>query len=131
MIKAISIDPFTCTVSEVEYDGSDFTQIYPLMSHPAHPVDTFTTARVDTLREGDALFVDDEGLFKSPPRWFQIAGGHQPFAGKGLIIGSDSDGESRSCKTSVDLVRMSVIFLERFGNGHGLIQAREPYEETK
>jgi hypothetical protein len=126
MIKAILIDPFECKVSAVEYDGGDYMQIYPLLSHPAHPVDTFTTARIDTLKGNDALFVDDEGLFKNPQRWFQMAGGYQPFAGKGLIIGSDDHGEAQSCETSLDLVRVSVIFLERFGDG--LIQARLPFD---
>jgi len=126
MIKAISIDPFTCTVSEVEYDAADYSNIYPLMSHPVHPVQTFTTARIDILKGQDALFVDDEGLLGNPVRFFQMAGGYQPFAGKGLIIGCDDEGESVSCVTSIDLVRMSVVFLEPFGNG--LIQTSRPYE---
>ena len=131
MIKAILIDPFECKVSEVEYDGDDYRAIYLLMSHPAHPVDRFTTARVEFLKGEDALFVDNQGLFKSSERFFQIAGGYQTFAGKGLIIGADDKGESQSRKTSVDLVRASVLFLERgFGNrlvqvlGHGGILFR-------
>jgi len=117
MIKAISIDPFTCTVSEVEYDAAEYSNIYPLLSHQLHPVECFTTAQVDTLKGLDALFVDDNGLLNGPIRFFQIAGGYQPFAGKGLIIGADEEGDSQSAETPIDLVRMSVMFLERVGTG--------------
>ena len=125
-VKAILIDPFACKVSEVEYDGDDYELMYPLLSHQLHPVHCFTTAQVDVLKDLDALFVDDEGLLGQPVRWFQMAGGYQPFAGKGLIIGANEDGDSASCVTSIDLVRMSVIFLERYSNGPGLVQVTKP-----
>jgi hypothetical protein len=32
-IKAILIDPFACTVSEVEHDASEISGIYDLISH--------------------------------------------------------------------------------------------------
>lgn len=127
MIKAISIDPFECKVTEVEYDADEYQNIYPLLSHPAHEVDTFTTARVDTLKANDALFVDDNGLLNGPVRWFRIVGGHQPLAGKGLIVGADNEGESQSCETPLTAVR--VIFMETVGNW--LIQVQHPYEMPK
>jgi len=126
MIKAISIDPFTCTVTEVEYDAADYSNIYPLLSHPVHPVECFTTARIDTLKGEDALFVDDNGLLNGPVRFFRLAGGYQPFAGKGLIIGADEEGESQSHETPIDLIRLSVMFLER--SADGLIQVTWPLQ---
>lgn len=129
MIKAILIDPFACEVKLVEYDGNDHRNIYPLLSHEVHKVDTFTTAQVDTLKGNDALFVDDNGLLNGPVRWFQIGGGHQPFAGKGLIVGADEDGESASCETSVDLVRMATVFAERDpASRRRLRMTTEPWE---
>jgi hypothetical protein len=126
-ISAILIDPFECKVSQVQFDGGDHEAMYPLMSHPVHPVDTFTTARVDILKANDALFVDDEGLFKSPVRWFQIAGGHQPFAGKGLIVGADLRGNGATAVTSINLVSAAVLFLERQESGR-LVQTMQPFE---
>jgi len=123
-VKAILIDPFACKVSEVEYDGDQYEQIYGLLSHPLHKVECFETAPTDTLKGMDALFVDENGLLGQPVRWFQMAGGYQPIAGKGMIIGGDDEGDSASCVTSIDLVRMAVIFLEQ--RGQGLVQTTEP-----
>lgn len=124
MIKAISIDPFACTVTEVEYDAENYQNIYPLLSHPIHPVECFTIAPTDILKGADALFVDDNGLLNGPVRFFALAGSPQPYAGKGLIVGTDDEGESQSCQTRAELIRMCVMFLERC-NG-GLIEVTWP-----
>jgi hypothetical protein len=38
---------------------------------------------------GDVLYVDEEGLFKSPHHWFRVEGAHQPFAGNGVVVGRE------------------------------------------
>ena len=113
IIKAIQIDPFELAVTEIEYDADDYTNIYPLLSHETMKVDTFAVAVCHKLAEGDAVFVDDEGLLKSCDRFFLID--NQPLAGKGLIIGSDNQGESQSVKT--ELKRLRVMFFARLGSG--------------
>lgn len=112
MITAILIDPFACTVSEVEYDGDDHHQIYPLISHETMKVDCFTCAYSPKLEEGDAVYVDDEGLFKKPERFFLLPGNPQPLAGKGLVVGADDEGESTSVKTKLETLQDGVFFLE-------------------
>jgi hypothetical protein len=113
IIKAILIDPFACTITEVEYDGDDYKQIYPLLSHESMKVNTFTCAYPSSLASHDAVYVDDEGLFKNPQRFFLIPSNGQPLAGKGLVIGADDEGESTSAETPLEALKRQVIFLER------------------
>jgi hypothetical protein len=127
-VKGILIDPFACTVTEVEHDADHYQGIYDLISHESMKVGTFTCAYSDLLKPGDAIFVDDDGLLKHCERFFQIAGHPQPLAGKGLVLGSDDEGDTVSCKTSLDIVRMSVVFAERVAAG--LLVTRTPWEKS-
>ena len=87
-MRSILIDPFTRTITEVEYTGN-YKQIYDLID-----CETYDVARIN--EHGDGIFVDDEGLFKEgEQRFFLYEDYHQPLAGKGLILGCDMDtGES-------------------------------------
>src|SRR5512143_3417531 len=106
-MKAILIDPFDETVTEVEHNG-DYRQIYTLLSHPEHKVDCFTVVQI---HQGDAIFVDDEGLLKNPKRFFVWKGYPQPLAGKGLILGTDDEGNSVDAVATVDEVKKRVSFV--------------------
>lgn len=101
-MKAILIDPTCNMVSEVSYSG-DYEEIYKLID-----CDTFTC--VD-LGEGETLYLDDEGLFKNETYLFQMKGAHQPFAGKGLILGTDEEGETIATKLSPLEISMKTEFL--------------------
>lgn len=128
-VKGILIDPFACTVTEVEHDADDYTGIYKLISHESMRVGTFTCAYPDLLKPGDAIFVDDDGLLKPCERFFNFAGYPQPLAGKGLVLGSDEDGDTQSAASSVDIVRISTEFLQRSGNA--LVVVSQPWEKSK
>ena len=91
-MRAILIDPFTETISEVEYVGP-YQQIYALLSHETMPVDTFTTVNLGDENQ-NAIFVDDNGLLNDPTHFFVWMDYAQPLAGKGLILGCDDEGES-------------------------------------
>jgi hypothetical protein len=108
IIKAILIDPFACTVTEVEHDAGNYREIYRLISHPAHHVDLFTTACTHLLPPGDAVFVDDEGLLKGATAHFTFGG--EPLAGKGLILGSDSMGETAAPRITLEQAKAMVEF---------------------
>jgi len=88
MTNAYLIDPVTRTVKEVTYNG-DYNQIYTLTD-----CDTFTCVMFN--EHSDTIFVDDEGLFKSDQQFFHVQGYPQPLAGKGLILGTNDEGESVS-----------------------------------
>lgn len=105
-MKAILIDPFNETVTEVEHNG-DYKHIYALLSHPDHPVDCFTVVRIEY---DDAIFVDDEGLLKDPKHFFVLEGYDQPLAGKGLVLGTNVVGESVSPVSTLEDVRKRVSF---------------------
>ena len=100
---AILIDPFTCSVTEVEWNG-DFHHIYKLID-----CDTYDLARIN--REGDGIFVDDEGLFKEQQAFFHHADYPSQLAGKGLILGCDDQGESVAPHTTLEEVRSKVSFV--------------------
>lgn len=85
-MRAILIDPFTRSITEVEYSG-DYHDIYKLID-----CDTFTIAPI--THRGDGIFVDDEGLFKPDQAFFKHDGYPQPLAGCGLIMGCDEEGET-------------------------------------
>ena len=43
---------------------------------------------------GDAIYIDDDGLFKPGLRSFMISGYPEPLFGRGLILGSNAKGNS-------------------------------------
>lgn len=101
--KTILIDPFTRTVSEVEYNGQ-YKHIYDLIQ-----CDTYDAARIN--QHGDAIFVDDEGLFKEEQAFFWHEDYPQPLAGRGLLLGCRAtDGETIAPTTTLEEVRSKVQF---------------------
>lgn len=102
-MKAILINPYDQTVTEVDYSG-DYKEIYTLIE-----ADCFDCARISRM---DGIFVDDEGLLHNPTHFFMHAEYPSPLAGKGLVVGCNEGGDSVDCKTTVEEVRAKV----RFGN---------------
>lgn len=124
LMRAVLIDPWAMTVEEGEHDASDFRNIYSTLTRqagteewPAHEVDCFATAyglTGEVLRPGDALFVDDSGLMKRGPlRAFYFDG--QPLVGRGLILGSDSQGETAPAVTPLADIIKAVQFGFTYG----------------
>lgn len=98
---ALLIDPFTRTITEVEYSGN-YQQIYDLID-----CQTYDCARIN--KHGDAIFVDDEGLISEKPQAFFLHKDYpQPLAGKGLVLGCDDEGESVAPHTTLDEVTAAV-----------------------
>lgn len=102
-MKAILIDPETQTITEVEYSGN-YKDIYKLTG-----CDCFTVVGIE---DGNGIFVDDEGLFNDPRYFFLYNGYDQPLAGKGLILGTNEEGDSVDCTLTVDYIREKVKFIE-------------------
>lgn len=68
------------------------------------------------LPNGDDLFVDEEGLLKSPEYFFMHEAGHQPFAGNGIIVGHDKEGETIAARsTLVDVIGKVDFMLAKRG----------------
>ena len=104
-MKAILIDAYNKKIKEVTLDVSkDMLDQY----HEHIKCDTMTVAHY--INNHDAILVDDEGLLKSPRHFFHYTDGHQPFAGNGLILGIDKQGETEECNISLKEVKENVSF---------------------
>lgn len=103
-MQAYLIDPFAQTVTEVDYSG-DIADIYKLTD-----CETFAVAQFDA--RGNGVFVDDEGLLNNKPKaFFQIWDYPQPLAGKGLVLGTDDEGESIAPTLTLAELRAKVRFM--------------------
>lgn len=107
VIKAVLIDPYKEEVTDVEYDASNYKNIYPLLR-----CDIFTMIK---LADEDDLFIDDEGLLKvnDETKFFMHDAYPQPLAGYGLIVGADEDtGDSVAVHHDAAYYRPRIRFLD-------------------
>lgn len=88
ILHGILIDPVVRECSVVEMDADNVLQ--SLYDHLGCDMVELCAHQSN----GDAIYVDEEGLFKEGLRSFQVFGAHQPFFGRGLILGHDSEGNS-------------------------------------
>lgn len=104
-MRAILIDPFTRTVSDVD-TGAGLDDLYDILK-----VELIT---VVNLGKGHALILDDEGLMKpkEEQEYFHLRGAQQPFAGRGLVLG-DNYGESRDATLPTEDIAKLVTFLDK------------------
>ncbi len=109
-MKAIFIDPVNQTVSYVNISTSDDI-VAMIQGHLTIAVG---------YRNGDALYVSDDGLVDFDDAMVGKADAfraymfdvraHQPFAGYGLIVGENEEGELVDAKTDIDEIRRVVSF---------------------
>lgn len=105
-MRAIKIDSTNRTVTEVEHEG-DFRDIQKAIGCRC-----FTLIR-DAGSQRDDLFVDDEGLLDASrdTKFFKIPWYPTPLAGNGLVLGSNSQGESIAAKGSLEEWQRNVRFM--------------------
>jgi muramoyltetrapeptide carboxypeptidase LdcA involved in peptidoglycan recycling len=105
-MRGILIDPFKRTVTEVDTIGN-LAAIYELLG-----VDCVTAVSVG---ENQILFLDDEGLFvpKEEQEYWHLKGSNQPYAGKGLLLGLDEEGENIDSAMTFWEVNLLVTFLDK------------------
>lgn len=108
MIKAILIDPFTETVSQVTLVDTKLQTYYNLLE-----CDLIT---VTGFADGVDMILDDEGLLKDSKSqaYFKMGIGSQPFAGKALLVGATPDGDFASLPDNVTTEKVfeKVIFFK-------------------
>lgn len=98
------IDPAARSISPWLYNG-DWQTIAPAIRIGKSP---FTIVHID---DGDVIHVDDEGLLKPLDWFFAIKGGHQPFAGCGLVLGTNEDGEGVSARIALPDLKRRILHL--------------------
>lgn len=108
MIKAILIDPFTETVSNVTLVDTKLETYYNLLG--------CSLITMAGLADGVDMILDDEGLLKDSKSqaYFKIGIGSQPFAGKALIVGTDEEGNTVSVPENITTEKVfeRVIFFK-------------------
>jgi hypothetical protein len=104
-LRGILIDPHTKTVTEV------FTDPYPAWKELIE-CDTITAVQFginEDTGNRETIWLDDEGLLtQDPGPFFQVENYHQPLCGKGLILGTDQEGESVSSTVPLEFVQAVV-----------------------
>jgi len=108
-MKAFLIDPYLKEITEVNYSG-EYTQIYTFIH-----ADCFTTAVFN--KHGDTFFVDDEGLFKDNKHFFEHHGYGQPLAGYGLVLGTNTAGESVEPTTTLEELNKDLKWYSEYTVG--------------
>ena len=113
-MKAILIDPIKREIREVDItDGDSPAGISNLIGCRWFCIGSY-------LRDGDAAFVDDEGLLLGEEEDIYFwaidsnaikSSNNQPLAGKGLVLGSDEEGCSQSAVTTVDELASAIRWL--------------------
>jgi hypothetical protein len=98
------IDPAARSIGPWLYNG-DWRTIAPAIRIGQSP---FTIVEIGA---GDVIYVDDEGLLKPLDWFFAIKGGHQPFAGCGLVLGSNDEGESVSASIAFQELKRRILHL--------------------
>ena len=106
MHKAFKIDATNRTITEVEV--GDYKTIYPLLGEG---VDMFECRDIDNH---DTIYLDEEGMLKGPTVFFLYEGMNQPFAGNGLVMGTNSKGESVNPKITLAKLKQNVRFMDGF-----------------
>lgn len=100
------IDPVSRTITSVEIPdtGDKLPAIYKHLQ--------CRTFDVAALPNGDALYVDDEGLLKPAYHYIALRGMPEPFAGRGLVLGLDDRGRSIAPSVSLEQLTEDVKFIE-------------------
>ena len=103
IITAIKIDVVDSTITEVEYESSDIESIHDLLE--CDRIDQWTMNQFN-----DILYVDDVGwLDRTTIGGFVINGNH--FAGHGLVVGVNNEGEDINPSFTVEMLQRIVTFL--------------------
>ena len=105
-MKAILLDPNKATVQSIDIDGSIDSICKAIKCR-------YFTVACD-LPNGDTIYVDDEGLYNSDTDFFNISHGFQPYAGRAVILNTDTDGNTRAVKSTVEDILQDAIFIPRW-----------------
>lgn len=103
-MKAILINSTLQTVTEVTLNPKD--TLGSMYKHLG--VDMVEVAT--ELPNQDVVFVDEEGLLKPVAYFFAFEGAHQPFAGNGIVVGGNDEGETVAAKSTLEDIKSKVKF---------------------
>ena len=99
-MKAILINPFDTTITEVNYSG-DYKEIYSFTD-----CTTFDCVRIYETQD---MYIDDEGLLKNNQMYFTM--NDRVYAGKALLLSHDDEGETTGTNLDLQMVQDMVQWL--------------------
>lgn len=105
-MKAILIDPFAKTVTEVELSKENGSTLKSCYEH----IQCRTIEAAYPFDNNNFLYCDEEALFPEEKAFFQIGKFEQPICGRALLV-SDERGDTLSPTIPVDVVRQLVRFV--------------------
>lgn len=120
-IKGILIDVEKRQIREVEFEN-ELSSYYRLLK-----CDCITIAPFDEKHD---VIVDDEGLLKTPFIGFFETPDGDEYAGHGLIVGFNDDGDWISHKLNFETVKNSIRFIQ-YVNLNGTILKITLNQEVK
>lgn len=108
-MKVIKINVEDKTITEIEIDGS-LNSIYEAIGNGCT---TFTSPIY--YDNDDAMYCDDESLLRPStiqgafiyPNW------NYPIVSNAIIIGTDSEGGSISCKSTINMIKKDIRFIDK------------------
>ena len=121
-LEGFLIDPLSQRIIRVPVKPG-IQDIYRLIQ-----ADTFDVAYFN--EQQDCVYVDDNGLLNGPREFFFINGLHQPMAGRGLVMGTDADGNSVTPRVTLEWLRDNTGFAHMIVPGAIAICAPEPMAHT-
>lgn len=108
-MKAFFINPSIQNITTVDYDG-DWRKINRMIDAIRGNFDV-----VRLYENGDAAFVDDEGLYVENQQFWIHRNYPTPLAGKSLLLGTDDKGDSIAPQTLFDNLKDDIKFIgDRF-----------------
>jgi hypothetical protein len=116
-MRAILIDPFHKTVKEIQIhaSGGDSCLLSIKTAIGCEMITSIPLPEGTLTLPGpkrNALFLDDEGLYREGQRYFSLPHYHQPLAGKAVAVGIGEEGETKACTLSLVAMRMAVSWLK-------------------
>jgi hypothetical protein len=106
MYTAYLIDPAARSITTIQTAGT-LKHLYALIG-----CTSIDAVELDEV-SADTLYIDDEGfLADTITHYFATSGFAQPFAGKGVVIGTMADGDTTNVAMSLDRLTRNIVFLE-------------------
>jgi hypothetical protein len=100
-MRAILIDTIARELREIDIAPGDLVDVYREIGEGCELV-TVAHYYDDGVH---SIYVDDEGLLMPKTAGFFVRGGHQPFAGNGVVTAINDEGETVDCTMTIEEVR--------------------------
>ena len=125
--KCLLIDPYTQTISPIDIIEDDIRSIQDAIGCRIFCVGGYLT-------NGDCIYVDDEGL-NTPTHFFRIpyVNGGYALAGRGLVIGTGTEGSSASTESTIEELYDAVYWRFAISKNDGSafeVKARDEWTKT-